>query len=95
MLIPPSLIFNHIYLLFDLVLKWNIYKAIPKELTMRKDLSDICLYHMRKEASKHCELVCAIEVVGNSPSKLLKMSLCFSLFLPCVFLSIRSRKNSC
>lgn len=50
----------------------------------------MCLYHLRKEASKHGELVCATEVVGNSPSKLLKMSLCFASFLPCVFLSTLS-----
>lgn len=31
---PPSLIFNHIYLLLNLVLKWNIYKVIPEEFTM-------------------------------------------------------------
>lgn len=41
---------------------------------------------MRREATKHCKLACAVEVVGNSPSKLLRMSSCFPSFLCCASL---------
>lgn len=56
----------------------------------------IRLCHVRREATKRCELARAVEIVGNSPLKSHRISRCFASFLPCVSLSTSvSCKNSC